>query len=219
MDLNFDAVILAYGEFPSHELPLSVLRGAKFLCCCDGAAERCVAEGLTPNAIVGDGDSLPPNLKAQYADILHIVSEQESNDLTKATRFCVAQGFSRIAYIGATGRREDHTLGNISLMAQYLEELRLRPVMLTDYGYFVPANGACEFDTFARQQVSLFNISCTRLTSRGLRWNTYAYNIWWQGTLNEATGDTITLDGNGSYLVYRTYEPKGTKPDTQSKAT
>lgn len=213
MDSDFDAVILADGDFPSHATPLGALKGAKFLCCCDGAAMRCVAEGLAPNAIVGDGDSLPPDFKTRHSDILHIVSEQEHNDLTKATRFCAALGFSRVAYVGSTGRREDHTLGNISLMAQYIEDYGLRPTMLTDYGYFTPHRGECELETFARQQVSIFNISCTRLASRGLRWGAYAYRSLWQGTLNEATGGSVTLHGDGLYLVYRTYEAKAEASD------
>lgn len=105
---EFDAVILCNGEFPTHPKALEVLHNAKYLCCCDGAAEECLAHGICPDAIVGDGDSLPKALKERYADIVHIVKEQEFNDMTKATRFCKNRG-PRIAYLGATGKREDHT--------------------------------------------------------------------------------------------------------------
>lgn len=208
----FDAVVLCNGDFPSHPTPLGVLRSAAFLCCCDGAAATCLEHGFTPDAIVGDGDSLPPELRRQHEPIVHIVEEQEYNDLIKATRFCMARGARRIAYLGATGLREDHTMGNISLMAYCLDELRLEPVMLTDYGVFTPASGTHTFSSFARQQVSIFNVGCCRLESDGLRWQSYPYSQLWQGTLNEATASEFTLRGDGSYIVFQTYEEKQAQP-------
>lgn len=205
---TFDAVVLCNGDFPSHPTPLGVLRNAMFLCCCDGAAAACLEHGFTPDAIVGDGDSLPSELRRQYADIVHIVEEQEYNDLIKATRFCMARGARRIAYLGATGRREDHTLGNISLMAYCHDELHLEPLMLTDHGVFTTVSGTHTFRSFPRQQVSIFNAGCSRLKSEGLRWQSYPYSKLWQGTLNEATGSEFTLHGDGSYVVFQTYEAK-----------
>ena len=209
-DNIFDAVILCNGDFPSHPKALDILHGAKFLCCCDDAVEGCTANGIQPDAIVGDGDSISEELKQQYADILHIVHEQEFNDMTKATRFCIANGKAqRIAYLGATGKREDHTLGNISLLPFYLNELHVSPVMFTDYGQFIPMSGTHTFSSFARQQVSIFNISCNRLSTDGLRWKGYPYSQMWQGTLNEATGDTFTIHADGTYITYQTYKAKG----------
>lgn len=203
-----DAVILANGDFPKNSIPLGVLRSAKYLCCCDDAARSCIENGFTPDAIVGDGDSLSLEFKERYTDILHIVREQENNDLTKATRFCMEQGFKNIAYLGATGMREDHTLGNISLLVRYMEDYHLSPVMLTDYGYFIPINGTCKIDTFTRQQVSIFNFTCNEIKSSGLRWNTYPYHSWWQGTLNEATSSRVTFETDGCMITFFTYESK-----------
>ena len=36
----FDAVVLADGDFPTHEVPLSLLRKAPFVVCCDGASSH-----------------------------------------------------------------------------------------------------------------------------------------------------------------------------------
>ncbi|MCR5642044.1 MAG: thiamine diphosphokinase, partial [Prevotella sp.] len=108
---HFDAVILADGEFPTADIPLQILREAKFLCCCDGAAAKAITQGFMPDAIVGDGDSLTPEFKTRYAAIIHLEKEQDDNDLTKATRFCLEKGFRSIAYLGTTGKREDHTIG------------------------------------------------------------------------------------------------------------
>lgn len=207
-----DCVILGAGDFPRHDVPLNILRNARYLCCCDGAAQGLIARGTVPHAIVGDGDSLSQAFKERYEDILHICTEQDDNDLTKATRFCTMLGHSKIAYIGATGRREDHTLGNISLMANYINTFRIKPVMFTDHGVFTPCTGSVSFKSFPRQQVSVFNMTCKNLSSEGLKYPLYAVTEWWQGTLNEPIGQEFTINGDGTYLVFQTYEPKLTQP-------
>jgi len=197
MTILFDTIIVANGEFPTHSIPLEVLHNAKHIVACDGAI-RHVPQA---DAVVGDGDSVPD----EYHERLIQVEEQEDNDLTKATRYCLQRGWRRIAYLGATGKREDHTLGNISLIMRYFREFGILPVMFTDYGFFTPMKGDHTFKSFAGQQVSIFNFGCSSIQSDGLRWNSYAYEQWWQGTLNEALADSFTLYTNGCYMVYQTW--------------
>ncbi len=206
------AIILADGDFPTSPEPLRLLSEASFVCCCDGAAEKLIAHGRIPDAIVGDGDSLSADFKARYKDIIHAESEQEYNDLTKATRFVISR-FPKsplhIVYLGATGKREDHTLGNISLLSFYKETFGIDVSMYTDYGFFQANNsGTTTFSSFPRQQVSIFNINCTAISADGLRWQPYAYTQLWQGTLNEATGSVFTITADGSYITYQTYAKK-----------
>ena len=205
---KFDAVILGDGDYPFVEIPLTILRNANFICCCDGAVVKHIKNGGKLDAIVGDGDSIPENYKQKYKEILHIETEQDTNDQTKATRFCINKGFNRIAYVGATGKREDHTLGNISHLITYLKEYKIDAVMLTDYGYFVASQGNSKFETFKGQQISFFNIDCSKFESKGTKWETEAYKYWWQGTLNEALGDKIEILSDGFFLVFRTYVSK-----------
>ena len=195
---KFDAVIVANGEFPTHTVPLAVLQEATHVVACDGAVRN------VPQAevVVGDGDSIPE----EYRERLIQVDEQEDNDLTKATRYCLAQGWHRIAYLGATGKREDHTIGNISLLMRYYRTMGVDGVMLTNHGVFTPAQGRQTFESFNGQQVSIFNFGSTKIVSEGLRWQSYGYEEWWQGTLNEAVGDSFTLEADGYYLVYRVYD-------------
>ena len=206
-DTCFDAVIIANGDFPCHDIPLGILRGAKYIVCCDGACLKTIEAGIEPNAVVGDGDSLPADIQLQLGNKLHIVDEQDYNDLTKATRYVLANipNAKKIAYIGATGKREDHTLGNISLMSFFVSEFAINPVLITDHGYFVVAKGHHSFATSIGQQVSIFNISCSKLSGNGLKWQPYTFSQLWQGTLNEALGSEIEIDGNGTYLVFRNF--------------
>jgi len=196
----YDAVIVANGQFPTHAIPLDILKNTSHIICCDGAIKN------VPQAevVVGDGDSVP----AEYRDRLIQIDEQDDNDLTKATRYCVEHGWKRIAYLGCTGKREDHTLGNISLLMRYYRDMHVEGILYTDYGFFTPAYGNRTFPSMKGQQVSLFNFGSHQITSEGLRWDAYNFSEWWQGTLNESLGDSFSLQSDGYYLVYQTYDAK-----------
>lgn len=203
-----DVVILAAGDFPTHPLPLGLLRQAADgrIICCDGAADRLLAEGLEPLAVVGDGDSISPEARRRLADRLHVESEQDTNDLSKAVRYAVSRGLRRLAIVGATGRREDHTLGNISLLADYMDR-GLDVEMWTDYGVFTPATGRRTFASHIGQQVSVFCLDDAPLTLRDMRWPLEARRLtgWWQATLNEALADAFRVETAGRIIVFRTY--------------
>jgi thiamine pyrophosphokinase len=206
MNEKFDAVIVANGQFPSHTIPLDILKNASHIVCCDGAITHLspLLPQLSSLIIIGDGDSVP----AEYRDRLIQIDEQDDNDQTKATRYCVEKGWKHIAYLGSTGLREDHTLGNISLLMRYYRELGVEGRMFTDHGFFTPAFGNRTFQCMKGQQVSIFNFGCHQLTSEGLRWSTFDFDEWWQGTLNEALSNTFTLHADNYYLVYQTYNIK-----------
>ena len=201
--IKCEVVILANGDFPTHAVPLSLLENARHIVACDGAIANLTVSNGNRQAVVaiGDGDSVPKALR----DRLIQIDEQEDNDLTKATRYCLKQGWHKIAYLGATGKREDHTLGNVSLMVRYFLEMGLEPLLVTDYGWFVVRKGDSDFESFPGQQVSIFNVNCECLASEGLKWQSYPYRQFWQGTLNEALSTVFSLHADGCYLVYRTF--------------
>ena len=203
-DNLFDAVIVAGGEFPTAKQPLQVLKDAPFVVCCDGAADRYIATGCVPDAIVGDGDSISAENREKFAHLLHIISEQESNDQTKAVCYLLEHGMRRIAIVGATGRREDHTIGNISLLIEYARAGG-DVCSFTDHGVFVPCNGTTTHKCRKGQQVSIFSITARDLSAEGLLYPIYDFNNWWQGTLNECTGDEFTIKAKGEYLLFINY--------------
>ena len=209
---EYDVVILAAGDFPTDVTAMRILRNAKHLIACDRAVEELLEMDIEPEEIVGDGDSVSATTKAKYQHIFHTIEEQEDNDLTKATKYAL-QHFNlpdtpTFCYLGATGKREDHTLGNIALLIHYYKQLNIMPTMVTNYGWFTVSQGKTTFAAFPKQQVSIFQIGCKRIESKGLKWNIYPFNELWQGTLNEAVGNSFTIDSDSAYLVYQTHKPK-----------
>lgn len=200
-------VILANGDYPSGAVAAALLDRAHRVVCCDGAVRRFVRRGGVPHAVVGDCDSIGKALCRRFSAIVYRDPDQQTNDLTKAVRFCLGQGLCDLTILGATGRREDHTLGNISLLADYaLSGARVR--MVTDRGVFEPIFGDTRFASFEGQQVSIFTLSpATLVSTAGLQYplDHAPLTGWWQGTLNRSMGGEFTIRTRGTAIVYRLF--------------
>ena len=205
-------VILANGSFPAPgSLPAQLLERAERVVCCDGAADRLIASGRVPDAIVGDGDSVSTAVRNQYPHLLHFASEQETNDLTKSVRFCVANGWRDITIIGATGGREDHTLGNISLLVDYVQ-LADSVRIVTETGVFDAIHETAAFACRPHQQVSIFTIKPNvplRADHLKYPFPEEGFRSWWCGTLNETLADSFTVFTDTPTIIFRAFEVKG----------
>jgi len=204
-------VIVANGAFPTHAAPLGALRSAARIVCCDGAADKLVQAGFEPAWVVGDLDSLSDEARARFRGRLIRLGDQETNDLSKAFRFCLAHGWRDLLVLGASGLREDHLLGNLSLLADFALEAEV--LMLTDTGWFTPLLAPTVLPSSAGQQVSLFALEAqTSVSAEGLRYPVDGIRLsrWWQASLNEACGDrfSVRFDG-GPLLVFQTYGEGG----------
>lgn len=201
-----EIAVLADGDFPSGGVAGALLRNAAKVVCCDGAADAFVGWGGTPYAIVGDCDSLSDEMRARFAGILHCDRDQETNDLTKAVNFCISRGFGNITILGATGKREDHTIGNISLLLEYVHCARVR--MVTGNGVFDPVLSDTFFESRAGQQVSVFTLSPeTLITTVNLKYPLHEASLgsWWPGTLNQSPGGRFGIRTTGPAIVFRVF--------------
>jgi thiamine pyrophosphokinase len=199
---NSRTVIVADGTFPTHSVPLDYLANADRIICCDGSVSNLYHAGFIPEAIVGDMDSLSEEMAQRFADRIFPDDNQDTNDLTKAVAWCIEKGYKDLVIVGATGKREDHTIGNISLLAEYIKQVNV--IMVTDTGLFLPFLKSSEISSFSGQQVSLFSIDPgTEITSSGLRYplNHSKINNWWCATLNEATGEKFSLEFEGGRVI------------------
>ena len=204
-----EIVILADGDFPKHKIPISILKNAEYVICCDGAAANLLAHSSVPDAIAGDLDSIPEKIRQQYSSIIHSSPDQETNDLTKAVILAMEKHPQKITILGATGKREDHTLGNISLLSQYKEQYGISIEMFTDYGRFIPINRTSEFDVPVGSQVSIFSLDTNiRIKSHGLDYplDNVRFDSWWKATLNRVNNTPFTLEfESGRVIVYTAY--------------
>ena len=172
--------------------------------CCDGAAQKLLDWGREPDYITGDMDSLPSPLFERFKERIVPSSCQETNDLTKAVRLCIEKGYPQAHILGATGGREDHTIANISLLADYAQSLQVD--IITDHGIFIPLLESGSVATQPGMQISIFSLDPElQLQATGLKYpiSHVRFDSWWKGSLNEATGTQCSFQFPwGRLLIY-----------------
>ena len=199
-------IILANGTFPKSKHLLDMLDSTESqIICCDGAVNKLLKSGRKPSLIIGDLDSVSQEHKEEFKDIIVQIADQNTNDLTKAVNWCVANNIEEVIILGATGEREDHTIGNIALLSEYHK--RIKVSMHTDNGVFIPISQSTTFEVEKGRQISLFSLNPNlEISSKGLKYplDKLALKGWWMGTLNEAIENEfqINFEGESAVIVY-----------------
>jgi thiamine pyrophosphokinase len=102
--------------------------------CADGGARHARALGLIPEMIVGDLDSINPEIEKYFRQdgvrFLHYPAMKDETDAELALLKAFELAPDKILIFGGLGLRLDHTLANLSLLLQGLR--RGIPVRLVD---------------------------------------------------------------------------------------
>ncbi|MBR4167037.1 MAG: thiamine diphosphokinase [Bacteroidales bacterium] len=220
------AVIIGGGEFPRKEYPRELIRRADRIVCCDGNALKAFLrnragifgnDAREPDAVVGDMDSMTKGLAERYSHMMVKVEEQDDNDQTKALHFVLANypEVDTVHFIAATGKREDHTVGNLGLLMEYARP-STGPLtssgtgrsvaldMVSDYSTAFTITGSCELYLGKGRRISIFSPdNSLRIKSKGLEWpvDNVVFDNWWQATLNRTCEDSVSLELNHDSLV------------------
>ena len=198
--INKNIVLLANGEFPTNKIAINYINKADLIVCCDGAANTAIKKGYNPDYIIGDFDSVNKDI-CNNSELIHI-SDQNENDLRKSIHWIEQNGGKEIVILGATGKRDDHTLGNIFSLLN--EKFKIRLKIITDYGQFMQIKKKKTFNTFIKQPISFFtNSPKTKITAENLKYplkNTQFNNLY-QGSLNLASSSTLNVNIKGGVAI------------------
>ena len=114
------ALILCNGNPPPEMLMRQLWHEADYRVAADGGANQLHNQNLVPDAVVGDFDSLQPEVRKKLPNSkLFHVKEQNTNDADKAVRHCLKRGFKEIHILGADGGRNDHFLSSLEILFKY----------------------------------------------------------------------------------------------------
>jgi thiamine pyrophosphokinase len=131
----------------------------------DGGATTALAHGVMPEAVIGDFDSIPQNVRAALPDsVLYHVTEQDSTDFEK----CISRiDAPLIIGAGFSGARVDHQLAVCNVLVRWPTR---RWVLISedDCLFLAPPNLALDLPAGCR--VSLFPMGTVGGRSDGLNW-------------------------------------------------
>ena len=207
------ACVLANGEYRHPERLVRVVQEADVVIAADGGANWLAAQGLVPDVLVGDMDSVTDEVRAvievQGGRLVTAPQAKDETDLELALLEAVAMDVQQITVLGALGGRIDHALANVQLLA--LTALRGRDVRLYDgTSYLWLADSRTRVQGEPGDLVSLIPLGGD---VRGVRTQGLAYPLRGEtlfvgparGTSNVMTGDeaTIALEA-GTLLVAHT---------------
>lgn len=204
------AVIVGNGQFPKKEYPLYLLESADCVVCCDGALDTYLRHFSgrnlrRPDVVVGDMDSLSKKTAERFRDIAVKIDEQETNDQSKAFHYILEHfpDVDTVHILGATGKREDHTIGNLSLLMEYAREMGRQDCgrtvsvdIVSDWSTAFAITDTCTLDVGEGRSVSIIcPDNSLNIKSEGLVWPTdnVVFDNLWQATLNRASADRISL--------------------------
>ncbi|MDG1182316.1 MAG: thiamine diphosphokinase [Tateyamaria sp.] len=159
----------------------------------DSGARHALAADVDLAAVVGDFDSIGPDLeRIPMSRQIHI-DEQDSTDFDKALRHILAPV---VLAVGFTGARFDHQLAALHVLAAYPERACVL-VGESELTFLCPPQ--IELPVQAGDIVSLFPIAAVSGTSDGLKWeiNDLQFDPMVKiGTSNTALGHvSLTMDG------------------------
>ena len=193
-------VIVGNGEFPAHQIPLNHLKNAGTIICADGGADQLISYNLTPNAIIGDMDSTKLR-KDDFKGAWISSPNQNRTDLQKTLDWCIANNLNDVTVLGTMGRREDHSLGNLHVLAEFSKKMDIR--FITNYAVIYSFKGKRTFSSLIGQQISIVAIEHVRsISTSGLKYelNNEQFPPACNGISNEAENDEFSI--NTSHPVW-----------------
>jgi len=206
-------VIFANGNLPDLDKARAILRPDDFILCADGGTRHALGLGLTPNLVIGDMDSIESHewkhLENTGVPVELFPHDKNETDLELAINKALEVKPMRVIILAALGGRMDHTLANISLLAD--PRLASVDIRLDD---------GVEEILFCRDQVQVHGSSgdfvslipwgspVRGVQTENLKWqltNEILYVEKTRGVSNEMTDKTASVKiGSGLLLVVHT---------------
>lgn len=128
------ALIIANGAECSYELLGQLLEWSPLVIVLDSAIERAIKLEIKIDVLLGDFDRDFDAIyykEIQYPIEIITIPDQNKTDLEKAFDYLIQRKIPAVNVVWATGKRTDHTITNLTTLAQYREKLKI--VILDDH--------------------------------------------------------------------------------------
>jgi len=198
-------VIVASAPWEWDETSVRLVLAADEVLAADGGANHLARIGVRPAVVVGDLDSIRPEVRRWIGEerVAHR-PDQEFTDLHKTLVVAFDErGATRVTVLAATGGRLDHAVENLAVLARWADRGEIE--LLDRETRILAVRSRVCLETAPGQAVSLIPLGrCERVTTAGLRWPLAGEPLDLAsrtGVSNQALGDRIELAVEGGTLL------------------
>jgi thiamine pyrophosphokinase len=203
------AVIFLNGSIPDLNLARGLLRPGDTILAADGGSLHALALGIVPSVIIGDLDSLTPEVRGLAIQpgmrLIEHPRNKNETDFELVLNHAIEAGFHEILIIAAVGNRLDQTLGNLALLADpRLSKCDVRFDDGLEEAFF--SRGSSQILGTSGDVISLipWGREVTGLTTDGLRWPLLGETLHpnkTRGISNEMLGGTASVSLKSGLLL------------------
>ncbi len=170
------ALVFASGEFDVSHMRNIDIRAADEIVCVDGGLVHCLAAGLRPTLLLGDMDSVSPELVSSIVDsgveAIRYSAEKDASDLELALTVLADRGVNELILLGISGGRTDHMLFNWLLVVRRNWPFKLQLIDAHTHAILVNTDYPLEFPVVNSDTISLLPLlgPVCGVTTEGLRY-------------------------------------------------
>lgn len=115
--------LIAAGDMKDFDFYKELLKDANLIICIDGGSNHLYRLEMNPDLIIGDLDSIKPEVKDHYMkqgiEFKKFPRKKDKTDTEIAIEYAYSLNPSEVILLGAIGSRLDHSLTNINLLYNY----------------------------------------------------------------------------------------------------
>ena len=191
--------LLLNGETPNEVPDIS---NYDMICATDGAYQYLKKHNISPNFIAGDFDSLQGIPKE-----IEVIKtpNQDFTDFDKILQILFDKEFTHIDVFGASGKEQDHFLGNLHTAIQFKEKLKL--TFIDNHSRYFLADKSTKISDCKDKIVSLIPFpKATNIITEGLEYQLNNEDLVFGeriGTRNKGIQDTVKVTfKNGELFIF-----------------
>ena len=191
--------LLLNGEQPKK---LPNLAEYEIICATDGAYQYLLKHEIKPDFISGDFDSLK-NIPKEI-EVLE-TPDQNFTDFDKILQILFDRGYQTIDVFGASGKEQDHFLGNLNTVVQWKEKLKI--TFFDNHGMYFLADKKTTINNCKHKIVSLIPFAeAKEITTKGLQYSLNKEDLIFGkriGTRNKAIENQIEISfKSGNLFIF-----------------
>ena len=201
--------ILAGAAITDYDWLASELSHCDTIICADSGLRHAHAMGRVPDSIIGDFDSVDPELLNYYKDkskIIHL-PDQNMTDLMKA--LSIVNATHEVIVYSAVGERADHDFSNYLILLNHNKNQSV--ILKTPCDERRIVKSSVVFTANIGDMVGVFPLlPINTLSYKGLKYNpedlSGSYIFGWNGACNPVVSERVEINlDSGAALITRSY--------------